>query len=90
MDHKPICVITSQNVNQGKHMTDVIIRGTNLLCNGTFAKKVTLAGIPGNVILSNKYNIFLYAGYGENGRKGDICIENELGEIVRGGTWKYE
>jgi hypothetical protein len=90
MDFKTQCIITSQSVTKGKHMTDVVIRGVNLLCNGKSAKQVTLAGIPAKVIIANKCDIFLYAGYGESGRQGDICIENELGEIVRGGSWQYE
>jgi hypothetical protein len=90
MDYRNNCVITRQSVYKGNYMTDVVIRGVNLLSNGKNVKKVTLAGIPGNVIMANKYDIFLYAGRGESGRQGDICIENEHGEIVRGGSWKYE
>jgi hypothetical protein len=90
MDYPKVYSITSQNIYKGKYMTDVVIRGINLLGNGKSVKKVTLAGIPGNVILANKKDIFMYAGLGEPGLQGDICIENELGEVVRGGSWKYE
>ena len=90
MDYGTISKITSQNVFSGKHREAVIIRGTNLLCNGKYIKTVTLAGIPGTVIMTNKNDIFLYAGQGDSGLHGDICIENELGEVVRGGSWKYD
>jgi hypothetical protein len=90
MDYHKMFVITSQNTHSGKYKTDVVIRGINLLGNGKSVKKVTLAGVPGNVILANKCDIFMYAGRGESGLQGDICIENELGEVVSGGSWKYD
>lgn len=90
MDYPKVYSITSQNIYKGKYMSEVVIRGINLLGNGKGVKKVTLAGIPGNVILANKQDIFMYAGFGEPGLQGVICIENELGEVVMGGSWKYE
>lgn len=83
-------VITSQSVYSGKSGSEVIIRGVNLLGNGKLVKQVTLAGVPGNVIMSNNYDIFLYARRGMSGTRGIICIENDIGEIVSGGSWKYE
>lgn len=83
-------VITSQTVYSGKSGSEVIIRGINLLGNGKYVKQVTMAGVPGNVIVSNNYDIFLYARRGVSGTQGIICIENDLGEIVSGGSWKYE
>jgi hypothetical protein len=90
MDYRNICIITKQNVKTGKHRTEVIIRGFNLLGSGKSVTTVTLAGIKGDVILANNYDIFLYAGRGVSGLQGDVCIENELGEVIRGGSWKYE
>jgi hypothetical protein len=90
MDYPKVYSITSQSIYKGKYMTDVVIRGTNLLGNGKSVKRVTLAGISGNVILANKNDIFMYAGFGEPGLQGVICIENDLGEVVTGGSWKYE
>lgn len=90
MDHRKTSQITSQNVYSGSCREEVVIRGINLLGNGKSVKRVTLAGIPGNVIMTNNYDIFLYAGRGQSGLQGDICIENELGEIIRGGSWKYD
>ena len=90
MDCRTFSKIISQNVYSGNYKEQVVIRGINLLCNGKCIKKVTLAGIPGNVIMENNYDIYLYAGRGETGLEGDICIENELGEVVRGGSWRYD
>jgi hypothetical protein len=83
-------IITSQNTYSGKCGSDVIIRGINLLANGKRVKKVTLAGIPATVIMTNNYDIFLYARHGVSGLQGVVCIENELGEVVKGGSWRYE
>lgn len=90
MEYHKIGIITRQNISNGSNKAQVVIRGDNLLVNGTSIKSVTLAGIPGRIIFSNKDEIFLYAGNGKSGMKGDICIENNLGEIVRGGSWLYE
>ncbi len=91
MDYtKNYSIITSQNIYSGKCGSDVIIRGINLLSSGRRVKQVTLAGVPGNVIMANNYDIFLYARNGTSGLTGVICIENELGEVVIGGSWKYE
>jgi hypothetical protein len=90
MKYHKIGVITRQNISIGPNKAQVVIRGDNLIGNGTCIKSVTLAGIPGRVIFSNQDEIFLYAGTGKPGMKGDICIENNLGEIIRGGSWIYE
>jgi hypothetical protein len=90
MEYHKVGMITRQNIYSGINRSEVVIRGTNLLGSGTSIKSVTLAGVLSNVILSNRYEIFLYAGLGTKGTKGDICIENNLGEIIRGGTWTYE
>ncbi len=82
--------IIGQSCLSGKYKSDLVIRGINLLGNGKTAKIVTLAGIKGNVILATRYDIYMYAGNGTSGLTGDICIENELGEIIRGGSWRYE
>ncbi len=89
-DTKKVNLITGQSIYSGKYNSDIVIRGINLLGDGKTAKKVTLAGIPGNVIIATSYDIYMYAGRGTSGLSGEVCIENELGEIVRGGSWKYE
>jgi hypothetical protein len=90
MKYHKIGIITRQNITSGPNKSQVVIRGDNLLVNGTSIKSVTLAGIPGRVIFSNQDEIFLYSGIGKPGTQGDICIENNLGEVVRGGSWLCE
>jgi hypothetical protein len=90
MEYHKVGIITRQNISSGLNRSEVVIRGNNLLGSGTSIKSVTLAGVQCNVILSNRYEIFLYAGLGKPGTKGDICIENNLGEVIRGGSWLYE
>lgn len=90
MDSKKVYSIISQNVYTGKYRQEVVVRGINLLGSGKSITKVTLAGVPSTVILQSKSNIFMYAGRGTSGLEGVICIENDLGEIISGGSWKYE
>jgi hypothetical protein len=89
MDYAKVGIITSQNTQSGTTREQVVIRGNNLLGNGTCIKRVTLAGVLGRVIFFNNYEIYLYAGRCSSNLQGEICIENDIGEVICGGSWKY-
>ena len=86
--------ITEVSPGMGTSLTMVTVNGENLFGGGTAITSVTVAGIPGTIVMANSTMVVFQTGInrlGRNIQQGFIVLESNTGALTESpARWEYE